>query len=179
VVPADGSSTAPTEGPVVLGRVSGAFGILGWVRVVSFTDPPDNLLLYAPWLVGDGALWRPFTCASGRPHGSGFVVQLREIASRDQAQALAGSLIAVPRAALPATEEDEFYWRDLEGLSVVDVGGTPRGRVDHLFSNGVHDVLVIRRDERGPDLLVPFLRQFVPRVDLPAGQLVIDWQDPV
>ncbi|MGA1372718.1 MAG: ribosome maturation factor RimM, partial [Pseudomonadales bacterium] len=71
------------------------------------------------------------------------------------------------------------YWRDLVGVSGVDVGGTPRGRVDHLFSTGVHDVLVIRRDERGPDLLVPFLRQFVPRVDLPAGQLVIDWQDPV
>lgn len=128
--------------------------------------------------MGDGTRWRSFQCATGRPHGSGFIVQLREIASRDEAQALAGSLIAVPRAALPAPDDDEFYWRDLEGLRVMDTAGKARGCVSHLFSNGAHDVLVIRSDAEGPDLLVPFLRQFVPQVDLVAGQLVIDWQEP-
>ncbi|HAR32188.1 MAG TPA: ribosome maturation factor RimM [Gammaproteobacteria bacterium] len=177
-MPADGSSTAPPEAPVILGRVSSAFGVLGWVRVVSFTDPPDNLLQYSPWLLGDGTRWRPVQCATGRPHGSGFIVQLREIASRDEAQALSGSLIAVPRTALPAPDDDEYYWRDLEGLRVVDTVGRSRGRVSHLFSNGAHDILVIRSDAEGPDLLVPFLRQFVPQVDLGAGQLVIDWQEP-
>jgi 16S rRNA processing protein RimM len=208
------TSGAPADEPVVVGRIAGAYGVLGWVRLVSYTDPPENLLDYRPWLLGNGSRWQPVSPATGRAHGDGFIVQLRELSSREQAQALAGSLIAVPRSALPALDqEDEFYWRDLVGMAVYDRSGRQLGVVDHLLDTGAHEVLVIRtesppddagaseapsesskaaqadarfdntrgraRGAKGADLLIPFLRQFVPVVDPVQRRLVVDWQEPV
>jgi 16S rRNA processing protein RimM len=181
------SADDPALEPVVVGRIAGAYGVLGWVRVLSFTEPPENLLSYRPWMLGEGEGWRPVTPATSRPHGAGFVVQLRDLSSREQAQALAGRLIAVPRAALPDLEsESEYYWRDLVGLTVLDPQGRRLGRVDHLVATGAHDVLAIAVEPAvggsegagGHQLLVPFLRQFVPQVDLARGHLVVDWQEP-
>jgi 16S rRNA processing protein RimM len=191
------AADGPANEPVVVGRIAGAYGVLGWVRVVSFTEPPENLVDYRPWLIGKGLIgkgladadWQPVNPVACRPHGAGFVVQLRELASREQAQALTGRLIAVPRSALPSLDaEGEYYWRDLVGLTVRDPDGRRIGRVDHLIATGAHDVLVIDTDgaddaastkSGGAQLLVPFLRRFVPEVDLARGMLVIDWQEPV
>lgn len=204
------TSGAPADEPVVVGRIAGAYGVLGWVRLVSYTDPPENLLDYRPWLLGNGTLWRAVSPATGRPHGDGFIAQLRELSSREQAQALAGTLIAVPRSALPALDQDdEFYWRDLVGMVVFDRAGQELGVVDHLLATGAHEVLVIRAGNPPPaggagepqteghpsarhdgppargssakraDLLIPFLRQFVPVVDPVNRRLVVDWQEPV
>lgn len=176
------TSGPPADEPVVVGRIAGAYGVLGWVRLVSYTDPPENLLDYRPWLLGDGTRWRPVSPATGRAHGDGFIAQLRELSSREQAQALAGTLIAVPRSALPALDQDdEFYWRDLVGMVVFDRAGRELGVVDHLLATGAHEVLVIRTGQpaAGADLLIPFLRQFVPVVDAANRRLVVDWQEPV
>ena len=162
-MPADGSSTAPPEAPVILGRVSSAFGVLGWVRVVSFTDPPDNLLQYSPWLLGDGTRWRPVQCATGRPHGSGFIVQLREIASRDEAQALSGSLIAVPLAygeafaLIGSGDREEESW-------IERPAGDPRHRllifleVLAITLTPFTIVLGLSNGERGPHYTIHQLR---------------------
>ena len=165
--------------PIVVGRIGGAYGVLGWVRIVSFTEPPENLFDYGPWLLESADGWTPVRVASARPHAGAYVAQIREVSSREQAQALAGRLVAVPADALPALDHDDdgYYWRDLAGLEVRDTGGQILGRVDHLFDSGAHDVLVIDRD--GRQMLVPFLGQFVVKVDLAAGYLVVDWQEPV
>jgi len=180
----------PVAQPVIVGRIAGAFGVLGWVRVVSFTEPPENLLDYRPWLLGGDGAWQTVMPAACRPHAGAFVAQLREITNRDEAQALSGRLIGVPRSVLPALDEDEeFYWRDLIGLEVLDQQGQHRGHVEQLLSTGAHDVLVIVTDAeaaggdggaggRAAPLLVPFLRRFVPEVDLACRRLVIDWQEP-
>jgi 16S rRNA processing protein RimM len=182
----------PANEPVVVGRIAGAYGVLGWVRIVSYTEPPENLVSYRHWLIREGDRWQPVTPATARPHGPGYVVQLRELANRNEAQALTGRLVAVPRSELPELEHEfEYYWRDLVGLTVRDPQGRMLGRVDHLIATGAHDVLAIEiehapgalpRDEaangKRPQLLVPFLRQFVPHVDLAGRVLVIDWQEP-
>jgi 16S rRNA processing protein RimM len=179
------TADVPATEPVVVGRIAGAYGVLGWVRVVSFTEPPENLLSYRPWMLDGPGGWQAVTPATSRPHGAGFVVQLRDLSSRDQAQALAGRLIAVPRAALPDLDTNvEYYWRDLIGLEVFDTEGRHIGRVDHLVATGAHDVLAIEPAAAAPaqsgahQLLVPFLRQFVPVVDLERGRVVVDWQEP-
>ena len=172
--------TAPDNAPeqVVVARISGAYGIRGWVRVVSFTEPSENILEYGPWYIAEGAGWRELRVGDVKRHGQGFIAKLRDVASRDQAQALSGRLIAVPRDQLPVLDEAaEYYWRDLVGLAVFDTAGQRLGQVDHLIETGAHDVLVIKQGER--TRLIPFLARYVPEVDLDAGKLLVDWQDPV
>jgi 16S rRNA processing protein RimM len=161
--------------PVVVGRIGGAWGVLGWLRVTSFTDPPEHLFEYRPWLVESPQGWRTVTPERCQPRGVAFVVRLREVTSREAAQALAGHLLAVPRSALPEIDEaDTWYWRDLIGLAVCDTRDRCLGSVDHLFTTGAHDVLVVRG--QGEDVLIPFVRQFVVAVDLEGRRLVVDWQ---
>ena len=118
--------SAPDHAPdqVVVARISGAYGVLGWIRVVSFTEPPENILDYGPWYVAEGPGWRELSVGEIKVHGEGFIAKLRDLTSRDQAQALSGRLIAVPRDQLPALDEaSEYYWRDLVGLEVFDMAG--------------------------------------------------------
>jgi 16S rRNA processing protein RimM len=157
--------------PIVLGRIAGVYGVRGWVRVFSDTDPRDNILRYAPWLL-NGTLHRVL---EGRKHGKGLVVRLEGCDDRDQAAALVGQAISIYRDQLPAPRPDEFYWADLEGLSVETLNGEPLGRVSHLFSTGANDVLVIKGER---ERLLPFVwGDVVKDVDFDAGVMRVDW-DP-
>ena len=104
--------------PVVIGRVSGVYGVRGWLRVRSFTAPPEGLLDYRDCLLRRDGQWRAAIIGSGRGQGKGIVVHIEGIDDRDAAAALIGTEIAVPRDALPEPEEGHFYWADLEGLEV-------------------------------------------------------------
>ena len=155
----------------MLGRIAGVYGVRGWVRVFSDTDPRDNILRYAPWLL-NGTLHRVL---EGRKHGKGLVVRLEGCDDRDQAAALVGQAISIYRDQLPAPRPDEFYWADLEGLSVETLNGEPLGRVSHLFSTGANDVLVIKGER---ERLLPFVwGDVVKDVDFDAGVMRVDW-DP-
>lgn len=157
--------------PIVLGRIAGVYGVRGWVRVFSDTDPRDNILRYAPWLL-NGTLHRVL---EGRKHGKGLVVRLEGCDDRDQAAALVGQAISIYRDQLPAPRPDEFYWADLEGLLVETLNGEPLGRVSHLFSTGANDVLVIKGER---ERLLPFVWDDVVKdVDFDAGVMRVDW-DP-
>jgi 16S rRNA processing protein RimM len=160
---------------VILGRVSGVFGVRGWVKLVSETDPPDNIFGYVPWYLGGRGGWRVCRPLEGKAQGKGMIARVEGCDSRDQAAALVGNEIAVPRGRLPALNPDEFYWSDLEGLRVQTPDGTELGRVSHLFETGANDVLVVIGER---ERLIPYLwGQVVLRVDLEAGLLVVDW-DP-
>lgn len=157
----------------MLGRIAGAHGIRGWVRVRSFTDPKDNLLSYSPWRLRRGD--EEFSCevSEGRAQAKGLVVRLAGVADRTAAEKLAGMDVLVDRSRLPEIDEGSFYWADLEGLEVRDGEGRVLGTVDHIFATGANDVLVVSGDRR---YLVPFLYgQTVRSVDLDDGCVVIDW----
>jgi len=163
------------DGMVVLGRVSGVFGVRGWVKLVSETDPPDNILGYVPWYLRGREGWRACRPLEGKAHGKGMIACIEGCDNRDQAAVLVGSEIAVPRGQLPALNPDEFYWSDLEGLRVQTPDGTELGRVSHLFETGANDVLVVIGER---ERLIPYLwGQVVLRVDLEADLMVVDW-DP-
>ena len=114
---------------VTMGRVSGAFGVRGWVKVRSDCEPVERLLEYSPWQIDTATGWRSHVLVDGKVHGSGLVAKLADIDDRDQAQALAGVDIAVDRSQLPVLAEDEYYWNDLIGLGVVTRDGKELGRV--------------------------------------------------
>ena len=158
---------------LVLGRISGVYGVRGWVKVFSETDPLGNILIYKPWYLGESR--RLCKVAEGRRHGKGLVVRIEGCDDRDQAAALVGLEIAVTRDQLPPPGADEFYWADLEGLSVETLDGTPLGRIDHLFATAANDVLVVKGDR---ERLLPFIwGQVVRDVDFESGRMWVDW-DP-
>ena len=160
---------------VPLGRVGGPYGVRGWVRIVSGTQPPEQILEYSPWLLERNGEWRPFEVVSGRVHGKGLVVQLAGCSDRDVAATLTGAEIAVPRTALAELTADEYYWADLVGLAVVTTEGIDLGTVDHLIETGANDVLVVRGDR---ERLIPFTPGYaVVEVDMAQRRLTVAW-DP-
>lgn len=166
---------AASERPVIVGRITAAFGVKGWVKIASFTEPADNLLDYRPWLVRAGDDWRPVSIDELGRRNKGFVARLDGCDERNGAEALAGRDIAVPRSQLPPAAPDEFYWFDLVGLDVVTVEGEALGSVTRLMPTGANDVLVVQGADR--ERLIPFTHAAVPDVDLDARRITVDW-DP-
>lgn len=163
----------PAPGWVVAGRIAGMYGVRGWVRVMSFTDPPDNLLGFPRWRLDGPQGSREVTVLEGRRHGKGLVARLGGVADRDAAAALIGAEVAVERASFDPPEAGHYYWADLEGLVVATVDGTELGRVDHLVETGANDVMVVAGERRR---LVPFVAgDVVVEVDLAGGRIVVDW----
>ena len=170
---------------VTVGQVGGAYGVQGWVRIVSFTDPPSNLLDYQAWHLrvkredGQNPRWQPCLAQAIRPHGDGFVARFREVADRDAALQLSGAEIGVPQACLPAPGDGEFYWRDLIGLRVVDQDGMELGVVGQLMPTGVHDVLVVQGGGGGgQEVLIPFVSAHVGAVRIQDGVIEVHWEAP-
>jgi 16S rRNA processing protein RimM len=160
---------------VTMGRISGLFGVRGWVKVFSYTDPRENILQYRPWYVRATDQWRPMEVAEGQRHGKGVIARLEGINDRDAAGALVDAEIAVRRDQLATLEQDEYYWSELEGLRVVTTGGAELGTVHHLLETGANDVLVVHG---GRERLIPYLwGDVIKEVDLKQGLIRVDW-DP-
>jgi len=159
---------------VVLGRVSGLFGVKGWVKVFSDTAPRENILGYSCWYLKRGGEWQPYDLLDGRRQGKAVVARLEGCNDRDQAAELIGTDIAIPRDRLPPTQAGEYYWTDLQGLRVETLDGIDLGKVDHLFETGANDVLVAKGDRQR---LIPFIDGVIDRVDLETGLIRVDW-DP-
>lgn len=160
---------------VVLGRVSGLFGVNGWVRVFSHTEPREGITRYHPVFLNRQGEWREFRIEAGRAHGAGVVLKFAGCDDRDQAAVLIQSDIAVHRAQLPPPKPGEYYWADLEGLRVVTLEGVELGAVSHLLATGANDVLVVRGER---ERLLPFVRdRVVIEVNLEQRLLRVDW-DP-
>ncbi|MFK7886171.1 MAG: ribosome maturation factor RimM [Gammaproteobacteria bacterium] len=155
---------------VIVGRLAGVYGVKGWLRVQSFTQPIENILDYGPWQIeGRGAV-KP---TSGRAHGKGLIVHLEGIDDRDQAAALVGRDIDVDRSQLPELDSGEYYWSDLVGLSVVNREGEALGTVGRMVETGAHDVMVVEGER---ERLIPYARdRVVDSVDLKTKCIVVDW----
>ena len=163
-----------TTQPVVLGRISGLFGVKGWVKVYSYTEPREAVLNYSRWLLSGKSGWREAAVAEGQRHGKTVIVRLDGYVDRDQAAELIGTEIGIPRDELPETEDNQFYWSDLEGLRVVHRDGTELGKVAYLLETGANDVMVVKGEQ---ERLIPFvMEQVVLGVDLASGEIEVDWE---
>ncbi len=167
---------------LIVGRLGAPYGIRGWLKVQAFTDDAEGIFAYSPWFVGRDGVFKEMAVAKWRRHNKGLVVLLDGIEDRNGAELLTGQEIAVAAEQLPALPEDEFYWRDLIGLKVVNTQGYDMGVVDSLMETGSNDVLVVKsngRDAFGKSQrLIPFVTsQFITKVDAEAGVIEVDW-DP-
>jgi len=163
-----------TTQPVILGRISGLFGVRGWVKVYSYTEPREAVLNYDRWLLSSQDGWQEATVAEGQRHGKTVIVRIDGYDDRDQAAGLVGTDIGIPRDELPETGDDQYYWSDLEGLSVVHRDGTELGKVSHLLETGANDVMVVKGET---ERLIPFvLDKVVLGVDLAKREIRVDWE---
>ena len=164
------------ERRILLGRIVGAFGIRGQIKIESWTEPRDAIFRYQPWILRDvQGSEREFQGARGKESGKHLVATFPDVTDRDVVEAMRGTDIYVLRSALPAPKAGEFYWIDLEGFRVVNLEGVDFGTVSHLFSTGANDVLFVRGDR---ERMVPFVEpDFVKSIDFDGGLITVDW-DP-
>ena len=158
------------------GQISGVFGVKGWVKVFSFTQPRENILRYSPWFIQKNNQIKEIKVLGGQRQGSAVVAELEGVADRDAALALMGWEILIRKEQLPKPSAGEYYWADLVGLEVETEAGIKLGKVDHLMETGANDVLVVIDDKT--ERLIPFLQpQTVLKIDLTSRSMIVDW-DP-
>jgi 16S rRNA processing protein RimM len=160
---------------LVVGHISGAYGVRGSVRIYSHTQPKENILHYSPWYLKRDNQWRLYDCVEASVRGRGIVVEFDDCPDRQYAQRLIGTPIAIRRDQLPRTRDAEYYWVDLIGTRVVNTRGTELGEVTKILETGASDVLVVHGDK---PRLIPFVKDvYIRDVDLTGGWIEVDW-DP-
>lgn len=177
------------EDAVEVGRVIGAWGVKGWIKVQPFSQDPQALFSSKRWFVrppeqaiglrGSQAWPELLKISVAREHGDGVVAQVQEIEDRSQAESLKGARIFVARSSFPTPDEGEYYWVDLLGLQVMNRQGDVLGVVSELMDTGVHGVLQVQ-GEAGVDgkpvvRLIPFVSAYVDDVDMTLRRIVVDW----
>lgn len=172
----------------VIGKITSAYGIKGWVKVHSYTDPPENIFKYTPWILEEPGKKSgiQFNVDDFRLHGKGFVAHLAGINDRDTAGLYCQRLVYADIGELPELPAGEYYWQQLKGLKVYTVTSGQRdnppllGMVGDLLETGANDVLVVVPCEGSIDRqerLLPYVDACIIEVDLEAGSLLVDW-DP-
>jgi 16S rRNA processing protein RimM len=181
---------------VILGRITGVYGVKGWVKVFSYTDPMEAIVDYSPWLIRpesrntgreNRAEWTKVTLKAGKRHAKTVVAKLENCNDRDAAMAYIGNEIAIEEQQLEKlTEQDEYYWRDLIGLRVINQQDIELGVVKSLMETGANDVLVVVSEVGTDDgaeketieRLIPWtLDNAIISVDMEQKVITVDW-DP-
>ena len=165
----------PNQQHINVGKISGVFGIKGWVKVFSFTDVRENILNYSPWLLKKDSETKWVAVIDGNLQGKTVVAQLDGVNDRDQAASLMGWDIFITPDQLPKAAKDEYYWSDLIGLHVETDLVVQLGVVEGLLETGANDVLIVKGDR---ERVIPFLQgQTIVNIDLDTGRMIVDW-DP-
>lgn len=167
-----------------IGRICGVYGIKGWVKVKSFTQPTDNLFNYPALFIKTQHGVKPCRVISYEQRPKGYVARFDVIRDRTQAEQLGNVTLAIEKAALVKLDDDDFYWHDLIGLNVItssDYKCVNLGVVDSLIETGANDVLVVKPSDESIDTLerlIPYVfDQYVTRVDMQNSTMHVDW-DP-
>ncbi len=159
---------------IIMGRVAGAQGILGWVKLKTYTEFVDGLADFPAWWLGDEKHpWREISVEKFAVQGKGLIAKFPGCNDRTAAEKYKGLLVAVPRSSLPQQAEDEYYWTDLIGLAVVNLAGESLGTVDNLMDTGANQVLCVRG--ASGEILIPFIASAIRQVDLAARVIRVDW----
>jgi 16S rRNA processing protein RimM len=178
---------------VEVGKVIGAWGIKGALKVKPFAADPQALFSSKRWFLQPPEGPRPagartaaawpslLRVVQAREQGEGVVATVQDIDDRDAAQALAGARVFVPRTSFPTPDEGEFYWVDLIGLAVFNRAGLDLGSVVGLIETGPHCVLRVQpatpegAADAPEERLIPFVDAYVDGVDLPGRRISVDW----
>ena len=157
---------------IQLGFVGAPYGVRGWVKLRSHTDPPERLLEHRNLMLGRDGVWQNYRIEASGRSGGALTVKLAGVEDRDQAQALRGAQICVPRSELPPRNDRDFYRADLIGCEVVNLAGRDLGSVRHFIETPAQVLMVVRGVQ---EFWIPAVPQHLRRVDLEARRVVVDW----
>ena len=157
---------------IPVGAIAGAYGVRGELRVKSYCAVPEDIERYSPLFTEDRA--QEYALAILRPIKNGFAARIPQVATKEKADALRGTVLYAERSKLPSLPDDEFYHADLIGLEVYDTGGVLLGRVKTVQNHGADDLLELKLAGQSATVFLPFTRAAVPTVDLAAGRIVAD-----
>ncbi len=159
---------------IQLGFVGAPFGVRGWIKLRSHTDPPERLLEHRDLVLSQGGVWQNYRIEASGRSGGALTVKLAGVENRDQAQALRGAQVCVPRSELPPRDDRDFYRADLIGCEVVNLDGTRLGNVQHFVESPAQVLMVVRGTR---EFWIPAVPQHLRRVDLQARRVVVDWNE--
>lgn len=167
-----------TESLVTIARVGAPHGVKGHLKLQLFIEDPEEIQGFSRFYLQEpGAKdFKPFSDFELSCKGGQFYVLFQGVHDRDLARQFTHSLLAVPREDLPALAQDEFYWSDLESLSVYNEQGVELGIIDHLLETGANDVLVVKQSDQ-VEMLIPYVRpEIVKNIDLKERKVIVDWE---
>lgn len=176
--------TAPDPAWIIAGKVGRPFGIHGFLKIYSYTEPVTNLLDYQPWYLKSGRhnpQWQPIAIAEAKPLGKGLTARFAECDTPEQARIYVNHLIGIKRSQLPTPKADQYYWADLLGLKVYNTENVYLGEVVEILETGANDVLVVKKivkNQATAPLLIPYvLKKIILNIDLDAKMLLVDWHE--
>ena len=159
---------------LILGRLGATYGVRGWLHLNSFTDPIDNILQYPKWHILHQGQWQLIELEQGKRHGKRLVIKFKGIDDPERASQYTNNNIAVPQDALPPLSDEEYYWKDLIGATVVTQQGVCLGRVDSLMPTVSNDIFIVQGERQR---LIPYTDEVVIQIDLHLQQITVNW-DP-
>ncbi|WP_457913500.1 ribosome maturation factor RimM [Candidatus Gillettellia adelgis] len=170
----------PPTTPLLLGKIGSTYGIHGWLRVFSYTENPESIFDYQPWLLHQADQWQCVEIKDWKRHKHGLIVKFNYINHRDAAFILTHSAIIINDEQLPLLKGNDYYWKDIINCQVIIITGYVLGKVTHMIETGSNDVMVVTADQKDTfDIkkrLVPFLfGQVIKNIDLSARIIEVDW----
>lgn len=157
---------------IAVGTISGTHGIRGYLKVYSYSGNIESLQSTdIVFLKGKNGLTKEHRIKVVSAHAGGFILALDDFDNINQVLTLVGSELCLKRSQLPELAEDEYYWRDLIGLTVVTDQGLELGRIDDIFETGSNDIYVVRSADR--EYLIPAIADVISQVDIPGNRMVI------
>jgi 16S rRNA processing protein RimM len=157
---------------VIVGKIGSPYGVKGWLKVTSFTESVPDILKFAPWYLKEKQGWQRIESEDGRQHGKGVVVKLTGIDTPEQARLYTGKSIGIERSQLPVLKKQEFYWSDLEGLTVINQHNEVLGKVIYIMETGSNDVLVVKGEK---ELAIPYLAGVITNIDIAEKVIHVNW----
>ena len=157
---------------LLAGKINGFFGLQGWVKVFSYTNPRTNILNYSPWSIKVDGNFQSIDITSGREQSKTIVAHIKGIDNREDSQKFIGQDIYIYKEQLPELTQGEYYWHELIGFDVINKDEERLGTVDYFVETGANDVLVVKGKK---EYWIPYIEPFLVSIDSKNNKILVDW----
>ena len=159
---------------LLVGKINGFFGLQGWVKLLSYTDPRKNILSYQPWYFLSDGVYEKIEVTNGREQSKTIVAHIKDVDNREQSQVFIGKDIYIDKEQLPKLNPGEHYWYEMIGFEVINQHNEKLGVVDYFVETGSNNVLVTK-GKKG--YWIPYIEPFLISTNAETKQIIVDWDE--